>query len=414
MLSRLITDRYRRRESIVRRICLLLFVLGLGGCSIPTATSSRSFAASQNTSRQPHHSTSIAYLHLFQSGLDGASPMADLIDVNGTLYGTTSGPCGTAFAMSTAGVQKILHLFQGDSDGCHPEGPLADVNGTLYGTTAEGGFGPCDGVGCGTIYTVTPSGGYSVLYSFVGGLDGKNPTSGLTYLNGTLYGTTSGGGAYGGGTVYQIDGSGHESVLYSFGDTNDGSDPLAGLIAVNGVLYGTTAFGGKGEKAEGTVFSITTKGVERVLHTFVRTRTRRSGMTPTAVLTNVNGVLYGTTRYGGVNDEGTIFSITFVKGSAKYALVYTFGQPGSSDGAEPASDVAFANGELVGTTISGGTSNEGTVYAVTPSGTESILYDFASGELQAPYAGVTPINGTYYGTTYAGGAGYGGVYALTP
>ena len=92
---------------------------------------------------------------------------------------------------------------------------------------------------------------YSVFYRFKGPPDdGAYPYAGLIYINGTLYGTTYRGGANGLGTVFAITTPGVESVLYSF-DTTSGLLPAAGLINVKGTLYGTTVFGPNGY---GTVF----------------------------------------------------------------------------------------------------------------------------------------------------------------
>lgn len=86
---------------------------------------------------------------------------------------------------------------------------------------------------------------------------GSKPSeAGLLAVGGTLYGTTSAGGANGkGGTVFSISPSGSESILHSFGQGTDGADPLAGLINVKGTLYGTTSSGGT--SGDGTVFAIT-------------------------------------------------------------------------------------------------------------------------------------------------------------
>jgi uncharacterized repeat protein (TIGR03803 family) len=95
-----------------------------------------------------------------------------------------------------------------------------------------------------------------VLYSFAGGSgDGANPFAGLLNVNGTLYGTTEEGGAYGYGTVFKITRRGTETVLHSFGGSGDGANPYAGLLKVNGTFYGTTARGGTNN--DGTVFSLT-------------------------------------------------------------------------------------------------------------------------------------------------------------
>jgi uncharacterized repeat protein (TIGR03803 family) len=131
---------------------------------------------------------------------------------------------------------------------------LIDVNGTLYGTTMNGG-----GSNLGAVFTITTSGHESVLYAFQKGSDGANPEASLTDVNGMLYGTTTSGGAYcrdiNCGTVYSITTSGAEQVLHSFGANGDGVHPGSGLTEVNGTLYGTTA--GYQRHAHSTVFALT-------------------------------------------------------------------------------------------------------------------------------------------------------------
>jgi uncharacterized repeat protein (TIGR03803 family) len=95
----------------------------------------------------------------------------------------------------------VLHSFKGKPDGATPTyTELTDVNGTLYGVTANGGKADY-----GTIYKMTTAGKETVLYSFKGNNDGRNPDAGLLYLKGLLYGTaTQGGGSFDDGTVYSI------------------------------------------------------------------------------------------------------------------------------------------------------------------------------------------------------------------
>jgi uncharacterized repeat protein (TIGR03803 family) len=132
-------------------------------------------------------------------------PAAGLINVNGTLYGTTVGggyyQIGTVFSVTPSGTLKLLHFFEGgDSDGSEPVASLINVKGTLYGTTATGGaFG-----GCGTIFSITKAGAEKVVYSFHGGSDGAYPDARLIDVGGTLYGTTTGGGSAGNGTVFAL------------------------------------------------------------------------------------------------------------------------------------------------------------------------------------------------------------------
>ena len=133
--------------------------------------------------------------------------------------------------------------------GKYPQAPLIDVGGILYGTTNNGGTfrdpKTCY-FGCGTVFSITTSGVVKVLHSFGGAEDGKYPAqAGLVDVGGTLYGTTSAGGAFGDGTVFSITTDGVENVLHSFGGQGDGSDPIGGsLLEVRGTLYGTTWSGG--------------------------------------------------------------------------------------------------------------------------------------------------------------------------
>jgi uncharacterized repeat protein (TIGR03803 family) len=227
--------------------------------------------------------------------------------------------------MTTSGKESVLHSFGGTGDGAFPEAGLINVNGTLYGTTENGGGKGCaDNKGCGTVFAITTSGKETVLHTFGGSGDGNEPIAGLIHVNGTLYGTTMYGGAdcvISGdmcGTVFAITKTGKETVLHTFGGSGDGYEPSAALINVKGTLYGTTLLGGAngcGEISCGTVFAITTSGTESVLHTFAGYPT--DGALPYAGLLNVNGTLYGTTWWGGtVNSNkcgdgcGTIFSLT--------------------------------------------------------------------------------------------------------
>jgi uncharacterized repeat protein (TIGR03803 family) len=137
---------------------------------------------------------------------------------------------------------QVLHSFGGPHDGKFPEASLLDVNGTLYGTTSRGGK-PQGG----TVFSISTSGAEHVLYSFSQIHHGKQPDAGLIEVNGTFYGTTANGGAHNGGTVFSVSRAGRQRVLYSFNDNGgsnaDGNDPQASLIDVNGRLYGTTAGG---------------------------------------------------------------------------------------------------------------------------------------------------------------------------
>jgi uncharacterized repeat protein (TIGR03803 family) len=388
-------------------------------------------------------STNFKVVHSFGGGSDGATPEAGLIDVGGTLYGTTvdGGPyfctsgeyngCGTVFSVTPRGTEKVLHDFGAGNDGRSPFAGLVDVGGTLYGTTADGGSAACyssSSVSCGTVFSITPGGTEKVLHSF-DLTDGGYPFAGLIDVKGSLYGTTSRGGenyCYSitngpCGTVFSVTTGGTEKVLHSFNGRSDGEFPYAGLIDVKGTLYGTTEFGGK--HRYGTVSSIATGDAYKVLHSF---GAGSDGRNPYAGLIDVKGKLYGTTFWGGAHrcapsgDKGcgTVFSIT---PGGKEKVIYSFGS--GTDGAHPYAGLIDVKGTLYGTTVyrgayscNGSSYNGcGTVFSATPRGTEKVVHSFNGTDGADPYAALIDVKGTLYGTTEAGGAyNYGTVFSLKP
>src|SRR3984957_16700347 len=171
--------------------------------------------------------------------------------------------------------------------------------------------------------------GYKSLYGFGKGTDGQEPKAALIDVNGALYGTTYKGGAYSDGTVFSMSTAGAEKVLYSFLGGNDGANPSASLLAVKGLLYGTTEYGGfpsYGGCNAGTVFRISSLGAEKVIYRFYgfncHAHEYDDGANPLASLIDVKGKLYGTTYSGGGAEYyGTVFRIS-TKGKEK--VLYSF------------------------------------------------------------------------------------------
>jgi uncharacterized repeat protein (TIGR03803 family) len=196
-------------------------------------------------------------LHRFGYGSTGCSPQATLLNVGGILYGTAvrGGKYGggTVFSISTDGSFKTIYNFgENGSDGTKPQSALINVQGTLFGTTYEGGAS-----GNGTIFSITTSGTENVAYSFNGG-DGGGCLAGLTNVKGVIYGTTSSGGANKLGTVFKFTKNGTLTVVHSFAQ-GEGLSPRAGVIAVDGTLYGTTygqTVGNHIKRSFGNVFSL--------------------------------------------------------------------------------------------------------------------------------------------------------------
>lgn len=313
-------------------------------------------------------------LYSFSGSGDGLNPAAGVIDISGTLYGTTeqggTAGTGTVYKFNTASkTLTVLHDFPnniglGNKDGAYPQSQLTYVKGTLYGTTTYGGH-----ANQGTIFKVNAStGAESVVYHFAGGEDGAVPVAGMIYLGGSFYGVTQAGGAAGAGTVFKFTPSTRaEVVLYSFAGGSDGVGPDGTLVVYNNKLYGTTNQGGS--FGMGTVFEIDpATGAETVLHSFAGAG---EGAFPGAGLTVANGLLYGTTFQGGavtsdnqtiVYDLGTIFSIDPV--SAALQTTYVF--KGDNNGALPAAGLALSAGVLYGTTTAAGLHSQGTVYSFVP------------------------------------------------
>jgi len=233
----------------------------------------------------------------------------------------------------------------------------------------------------------------SQLWSFDSS-DGASPSGLIMDKSGNLYGTTYSGGAYGVGTVFELTfhnkggGIWTESVLWNFGNAGDGFWPPAGLIMdKGGNLYGTTSAGGAISAALGTVFKLirpsTTGGVwkESILWSFgsgsVVAGRAPDGWTPRAgLIGDTHGNLYGTTYGGGAQGDGTVFEVT---PSGTEIDLHDFSQNSSTDGRNPVG-LIMQSGNLYGTTYEGGAIGGGTVFELTPqidgSWKEQVLYSF--------------------------------------
>jgi len=308
-------------------------------------------------------------------GSDGWAPLGVLIrDKQGNLYGTTQfgggtgcggNGCGTVFEIS-GGAETQLHVFAGGSDGAWPTGALVrDKKGNFYGTTPKGGSTNCGGGGCGTIFELTPTGKEKVLHAFIAQTDGQNPVAGLVLKKGYLYGTALYGGTYGEGTVYKLDlKTGALNVLYSFTGGSDGGAPEDTLAWYKGAFYGTADIGGSGDC--GTVFKITRKGKLTTLYSFTGANGDGDGCSPVAGLTLYQGNFYGTTQHGGDACGnytcGTVFEIS-PEGSE--SVLWQF-ESNDIDGAEPFGGVIASGGTLYGTTDDAGENQYGVIFSVAP------------------------------------------------
>lgn len=272
---------------------------------------------------------------------------------------------------------------------------------------------------CGMAKAQTPN--ETVLHQFgATPADGGYSYGGLARgVDGVLYGATWAGGTNGCGTVFRInpDGSGF-AVLHSFAWSPDGADPYGTLTqASDGALYGTTQFGGTNNN--GSVFKISTNGTAyQDLYSFTNTP---DGATPYGGLVQGgDGALYGTTAWGGTNNAGTVFKIN-TDGSG-YTVLHSFtntsfdGPP--LDGGNPYTGLMLGmDGALYGVTSQGGTNLLGTVFRINTNGTGyAVLHHFSGySDGMSPQAALTQgSDGTLYGTTIVGGTnGCGTLFKLS-
>ncbi|MGC9943406.1 MAG: choice-of-anchor tandem repeat GloVer-containing protein [Verrucomicrobiota bacterium] len=404
-------------------VLLILSLLPAGRVTAQTFTNLYSFTA-----------TGGAY-----SNSDGAYPGAGLILSGNTLYGTTenggTNGNGTVFAVNTDGTGfTVLHTFtalsapyyQGgtNSDGAIPVAGLLHFGAYLYGTAQYGGSS-----GNGTLFRIRPDGlFFTNLYNFTalsapyyqGGTnsDGANPVAGLTLTSegfSALCGTAEHGGTNGYGTVFAIydDGTGF-TVLHTFTNNPDGANPAGGLISSGNALYGTAGGGGNG--GDGTVFTLNNDGTGFTnLYRFTAFSSQyfnnTDGANPDGGLVLSGNTLYGTTHSAGTNGAGTVFSVA--TDGTGFTVLHSF--TGTNDGANPYAGLVLSGSTLFGTAGNGGTSYDGTLFAVNTNGTGFTTPHTFTGspDGDSPHAGLISSGNTLYGTASGGTNGTGMVFSLT-
>jgi uncharacterized repeat protein (TIGR03803 family) len=332
---------------------------------------------------------------------------------------------------------KTLYSFTGAPDGSEPfQSNLLLVNNALVGTTGLGGT-----FNDGTIFKIAGTGKETVLYSFSGGADGNQPSSGLIRdSKGNLYGTTFWGGNTncilttseppGCGTVYKLSTTGTLTVLYAFNGGTDGAWPQGLALDNAGNLYGVTFYGGNLNCPIfvgfgcGVVFKISAAGTFSVLYTF---QGGADGGIPYGFLSLRGSAVYGGTQAGGNLADcggigcGVVFSVSTASGAEKSLYAFTGGKDGSLPTSQYVWDVA---GNLYGTAYAGGLttcSNQNTVgcgviFRLSPTGKETVLYTFKGAPDGAnPSWGLTvDSNGNGYGTTLNGGSSnLGAIFELS-
>jgi uncharacterized repeat protein (TIGR03803 family) len=245
-------------------------------------------------------------MHEFQ-GPDGASPIGiQVLDSAGDLYGVTNGggTNGTFYEITAAGKEKVLYAFGPAPDGMWPGGGLVSYGGNYYGVTLGGGANTCNSGGCGTVFKITPSGKETVLYNFTGGSDGQNPDVIVGPYKGNLYGlsrTQDNAGA----AIFEINAAGDFSIAYNGSYV---SQITYIIMGTDGSLYASSS---GGDDSSGQILRLTPtgggNGTVTVLHQF--DNTDGTMLNPFQDLVLHDGVLYGTTNYGGSSKNGVIYKL---------------------------------------------------------------------------------------------------------
>lgn len=396
-------------------------------------------------------------IYSFTGVPDGANPSTPLIDGgDGFLYGTTPNGAGdrevifrgdgTVFKIALNGTFNLMAPFASAPSGKEPSFPLIRrPEGDLVGTAKRGGE-----KSFGTFFTVSPTGEFKVACNFDPDLNLLHPVTAVVRgADGLFYGfnqkclgcgsaetdsyffkvSTSGeaaainkagapppappaislvlgpdGAFYGmtGGAIVRLTTTGEAAIAYQFQDV---AIPANVILTPAGKLLGVRlAFG----STPGSVFLFDpANGAFNTVYTF--TQGGSGAFINSPLVIGIDGNFYGTTKYGGTNQQGSVFKIT---PAGEFSMLYSF--TNGADGGQPAADLIQAtDGNFYGTTSFGGTNQAGTIFVITAAGALQTLYNFrASGGHPA-----TPLvqakDGSFYGVSADGGvAGNGTIYRL--
>jgi len=389
----------------------------------------------------PDASSGMTNLWQFGAPGDGIFPYRLVQGSDGNFYGTTQyggtgsncyflsfSGCGTVFQITPSGAYTTLHDFGvTNNDGSLPRGVIQGPGGVFYGTADLGGtskncLGICNGTncftGCGTVFSITTAGGFSMLHEF-SSTDGSNPWADpVLGSDGNLYGAaqvggmTSESGSFCCGSVYRISSQGAFSTLYPFcslPDCADGDNPVWLIQGSDGNFYGTTESGGTHHG--GTVFQLTPSGSLTTLYSFTG---GSDGAFPQFLMQGSDGNFYGTTHLAGTHTNsdlncsegcGTIFKLVVGNGSGGGTNC------AFSLGSTNAVFAAAGGSASISVTASNGcawtaTSNDPSFISITSgssgSGNGTVQYGVAANTSSTPLTGTMTIAGQTFTVTQSG------------
>ncbi|MDB6023578.1 MAG: hypothetical protein JWQ04_3435 [Pedosphaera sp.] len=367
--------------------------------------------------------TNGALTTLYSFGATNPNPATALcLGADGNFYGaTTYGPdngassyltAGTLFRITPSGsFTQLVGLT--NTLGINPGNTFTlGGDGAIYGTLQGGGVN-----NAGVAFRLTTSGTYTVLASFSYGATGGAPRGGLTLLSGTnFYGTAFGGGGFAYGTVFKLTvntssfSNSTIQLVDSFNAVPTGADPIAGIVlASDGKFYGATTDGGN--RNGGMFYSVKTNGPITGVMEF--DPSVAAGSTSSLIL-GPDGSFYGTTAYGGSNDSGTVFRVTT---DGNFSVLASLG---GTNGTTPYAKLCIGtDGAVYGAAWAGGSGSVGTLFRVTTNGSSfRTIFSFNNSQNGgSPYGGMAlGPDGALYGTTQYGGtnSGQGTIFRLTP
>lgn len=290
---------------------------------------------------------------------------------------------------------SVVFRFPSTGTAKYPFGKLLLDHGALFGVSRRYNSGDA-------LYAIYPNGSnFTIIHTFQMQSDGLDANGDIISYGNGIYGTTENGGAKGFGALFEFDlTSGTERVVHSFGSGSDGKIPSGGLLAYDGWLYGVTARGGTNH--QGTLYRINPKNrKEEVLHNFLG----GLGGGPTGTPIVVNGQIFG----GGIYNSQQVFFYRIGSTGLNFAVNYFTADHDRAD----LSSLTLFNGKIYGE-ISGGRRSNGQILTIDPTSLASTAFDLPVGAAH-PFGGLSVFGGQLYGMSQNGGYHQNGsVFAISP
>ncbi len=345
----------------------------------------------------PAHAQTPTTLHAFPLvGTDVCAPEDNIVQGrDGNMYGVGVSCATGVYKISPTGTYSVVASFPSTWSSCF-SGLTQGNDGNFYGTCFT------TPTGNGSIFQVTPAGGFTDKYDFTAAYGDTEPLyAPIQASDGNYYGTT-GYYPYSCGNVYKLTAAGVYTNLHTFSGSDCG--PASSLIqASDGNLYGTL-YNCTLSASLGCVYKINTAGVFKEIYGFASA----TGYGPcTGVIQGKSGKLYGATNLGAANNFGNIYSLTT---AGVYADLHDFQQTTDAScvdnvGRTNVDLLQVTDGSLYGVNGAYGPDGGGSIYKLTSA---NVFTDFLFPT--PPVDGDLPLstllqntNGLVYGTTPSGG-----------